>query len=144
MPVKPIPEGYHTVTPYLIVEGAAQLIDFMKAGLGAQERGRMAGPGGRIMHAEVSVGDSVIMLSDAGPENPPIAAMLHLYVEDADAYYQRALQAGATSIREPADQFYGDRSAGIRDAFGNQWWLATHIEDVPPEEMERRAAAMTP
>jgi uncharacterized glyoxalase superfamily protein PhnB len=141
MAVKPIPEGYHTVTPYLIVGGAAKLIDFMKAGLGAQERGRMAGPDGRIMHAEVAIGDSVIMLSDAGPENPPMTAMLHLYVEDADAVYRQALQAGATSIREPGDQFYGDRSAGVRDAFGNQWWLATHIEDVPPEEMEKRAAA---
>ncbi len=141
MPVKPIPDGYHTVTPYLVVEGAAKLIDFMKQAFGAEERGRMGPPGGPVMHAEVHIGDSVIMLADAGGENPPIPAMIHLYVEDADATYQRALQAGATSLREPADQFYGDRSGGVRDAFGNQWWVATHVEDVSPEEMEKRAAA---
>jgi len=142
MAVKPIPEGYHTVTPYLVVEGAAKLIDFVKAALGAEERMRMAQPDGTIMHAEVAIGDSVIMLADAGGENQPMPAMIHLYVEDADAAYQRALQAGAISLREPADQFYGDRSAGVRDAFGNQWWLATHIEDVSPEEMAKRSAAM--
>jgi PhnB protein len=139
--VKPIPEGYHSVTPYLIVEGASDLIDFTKQALGAQERMRMPGPGGQIAHAEIQIGDSVVMLSDASPENPPTSAMIHLYVPDADSVYSRALQAGATSLREPADQFYGDRSAGVKDKFGNQWWLATHVEDVPPEEMEKRAAA---
>jgi uncharacterized glyoxalase superfamily protein PhnB len=139
--VKPIPDGYHTVTPYLIVEGAARLIDFMKGAFGAEERGRMDGPGGRVMHAEVQIGDSVVMLSDPAPEFPARTAMLHLYVEDVDRVYQRAVQAGGTSVREPADQFYGDRSAGIDDGFGNQWYIATHVEDVAPEEMERRAAA---
>jgi uncharacterized glyoxalase superfamily protein PhnB len=142
MPVKPIPNGYHTVTPYLIVEGADKLIEFMKQAFGAQARGRMGPPDGPVMHAEVQIGDSVVMLADAGGENPPIPAMIHLYVDDADAFYQRALKAGASSLREPADQFYGDRSAGVKDAFGNQWWLATHVEDVSPEEMEKRAAAM--
>jgi PhnB protein len=144
MAVKPIPEGYHTVTPYLIVEGASDLIDFMKQGLGAEERMRMPQPDGKIGHAEMQVGDSVIMLSDANPDFPAMPAMIHLYVDDADAVYKRALAAGAMSVREPADQFYGDRSAGVKDAFGNQWYLATHVEDVSPEEMEKRMAAMQP
>ena len=141
MAVKPIPAGYHTVTPYLVVPGAAQLIDFMKQALGAEELSRMDRPDGTVMHAEVKIGDSRVMLGEAGGEVDPMPAMLHLYVEDADAVYQRALQAGATSLREPEDQFYGDRLGGVKDAFGNQWWLATHIEDVSPEEMARRAAA---
>ena len=141
MAVQPIPEGYHSVTPYLIVEGAAKLIDFAKAAFGAEERSRMAGPGGAIMHAEISIGDSVVMLSDAMAEFPPTKAMIHLYVPEVDAAYRSALAAGATSEREPADQFYGDRSASVRDAFGNRWYVATHVEDVSPEEMEKRAAA---
>ncbi len=141
MAVKPIPEGYHSVTPFLIVQGASKLIDFAKRAFGAEETFRMPGPGGAIMHAEMRIGDSMLMLSDATSENPPLAVMIHLYVEDADGVYKRALAAGAASLREPADQFYGDRSAGVKDAFGNQWWLATHIEDVPPEEMAKRAAA---
>src|SRR3990170_756028 len=143
MAVKPIPEGYHSVTPYLVVKNAAGLIDFMKEALVAEETFRMPGPGGVIMHAEMRIGDSMVMLADAaGAENPPMPAMIHLYVQDADGVYKRALQLGATSLREPADQFYGDRSAGVKDAFGNQWWIATHVEDVPPEEMERRQQAM--
>lgn len=142
MAVKPIPEGYHSVTPYLVVQGAAQLIEFMKEALGAEETFRMPTPSGGIGHAEVKIGDSMVMLGDAsGAENPPMPAILHVYVEDVDARYKRALQAGATSVREPADQFYGDRSAGVKDKFGNQWWLATHVEDVPPEEMAKRAQA---
>ena len=139
MAVKPIPDGYHSVTPYLIVNGAARLIDFMKQVFGAEETFRMDSPQG-IGHAEVRLGDSVIMLSDANEQNPPRTAMLHIYLPDVDAAYQKALRAGAKPVREPADQFYGDRSAGVEDVFGNQWWLATHIEDVPPDEMERRAA----
>jgi len=143
MAVKPIPEGYHSVTPYLVVKNAAGLIDFMKQALGAEETFRMPGPGGAIRHAEMRIGDSLVMLADAaGAENPPMPAMIHLYVPDADGLYKRALQLGATSLREPADQFYGDRSAGVKDAFGNHWWLATHVEDVSPEEMERRQQAM--
>ena len=141
MVVKPIPAGYHTVTPYLVVSGAAQLIDFMKQVFAAEELSRMARPDGTIMHAEVKIGDSRVMLGEASGEAAAMPAMIHLYVEDMDAVYQKALQAGATSLREPEDQFYGDRLGGVKDAFGNQWWLATHIEDVSPEEMARRAAA---
>jgi len=141
MAVKPIPDGYHSVTPYLVVAGAAKLIDFMKDVLRAEEMFRMDSPTG-VGHAELRVGDSVVMLADAeGSATGKVApAMLHIYVNDVDATYRRALAAGATSLREPADQFYGDRSGGVEDGFGNQWWFATHIEDVPPEEMERRAA----
>lgn len=142
MAVKPIPEGYHSVTPYLVVEGAGALIDFAKQALDAEETFRMPGPQGQIMHAELRLGDSMVMLADAsGADNPPMPAMIHLYVPDVDSYYKRALAAGATSLREPADQFYGDRSAGVQDKFGNRWWLATHVEDVPADEMEKRAAA---
>lgn len=140
MPVKPIPEGYHTVTPYLVVQGAAQLIDFLKQAFDAEEILRMTQPDGTIMHAEVKIGNSRVMMAEAQGEFTPMPAMLHLYVEDMDAVYRRALQAGATSLREPEDQFYGDRIGGVRDSFGNQWWIATHIEDVSAEEMARRAA----
>jgi uncharacterized glyoxalase superfamily protein PhnB len=138
MAVKPIPDGYHTVTPYLIVDRAAELIDFTKRAFGAEEMFRMPGPSGAIMHAEIRIGDSVVMLSDASTENPSTSTMIHLYVEDVDAVYQRAVEAGASSLREPENQFYGDRSGGVKDAFGNQWWLATHVEDVSPEELQRR------
>ena len=143
MAVKPIPDGYHSVTPYLVVEGANALIDFAKQAFDAVETYRMPGPGGAVMHAEIRIGDSMVMLADAsGAENPPMPAMMYLYVPDADDYYKRALAAGASSLREPADQFYGDRSAGVEDAFGNKWWLATHVEDVAPEELAKRAQAM--
>jgi len=138
MTVKPIPDGYHTVTPYLAVHGAAQLIDFLRQAFDAQERERHSMPDGSIMHAEVKIGDSVIMLSEAAGEWKPMPAMIHLYVNDCDAVYKKAIKAGATSVREPANQFYGDRSGGVRDACGNQWWISTHVEDVPPEEMQKR------
>lgn len=141
MAVKPIPDGYHSVTPYLIVQGAAGLIDFMKQVFNGEAFVRMERPDGTILHAEVRIGDSVVMLSDAGDESTPMPGMLHLYVNDADATYRRALAAGATSLQEPENQFYGDRSAGVKDQFGNQWWIATHIEDVSPEEMARRSEA---
>jgi len=137
MAVKAIPDGYHTVTPYLIVKGAAQLIDFLKEAFGAQETFRMPGPGG-IMHAEVKIGDSSVMMSDAMAEYGPMPTMIHLYVEDVDAVYKRALQAGATPVQELKDQFYGDRAGGVKDPFGNLWYIATHVEDVPMEELERR------
>ena len=139
MTVKPVPDGYHTVTPYLVVQDVAGLTDFLEQAFDAQEMVRMGSPGGSIMHAEVRIGDSMVMMGEAGENNPPMPAMLHLYLEDADAAYRRALEAGAISLREPEDQFYGDRTAGVKDDFGNQWWLATHIEDVTPEEMQRRA-----
>jgi PhnB protein len=141
MAVKPIPEGYNTVTPYLIVEGAQKLIDFLKQGFDAAERFSMPGPLGKIGHAEVQIGNSVVMLADASPRWKSTKTMLYLYVEDVDAVYKKAVAAGGKSVMEPANQFYGDRSAGVEDAFGNHWGIATHVEDVPPDELERRAEA---
>jgi uncharacterized glyoxalase superfamily protein PhnB len=141
MAVKPIPEGYHSITPYLTVPGAAKLLDFLKQAFEAEELHRMARPDGTIMHAEVRVGDSPVMMGEPMGSYEPMFGSLYLYVHDVDAVYKRALQAGATSTSEPADQFYGDRSAGIKDPVGNQWWIATHKEDVPPEEIARRAEA---
>ena len=139
MAVKPIPDGYHSVTPYLVVQGVAKLIDFLKQAFDAKEIERMAGPDGSVMHGEVRTGDSVVMMGEAWGESKPIAAALYLYVNDTDVTYRRALQAGATPLREPADQFYGDRSGGVKDPAGNQWWIATRKEDVSPEELARRA-----
>ena len=137
--VKPIPEGYHTVTPYLLVQGAEKLIDFMKNAFDAKETERYSMPDGSIGHAEVRIGDSVIMVADAqGDEYKPMAAGIHLYVEDCDVTYKRAIGAGATSVREPQDQFYGDRSAGVNDQFGNRWWFATRKEDLSKEEIFKR------
>jgi PhnB protein len=141
MAVKPIPEGYHTVTPYLIVEGAQKLIDFLKQGFDAAERFSMPGPDGKIGHAEVQIGNSVVMLADASPRWKSTKTMLYLYVEDVDAVYKKAVAAGGKAVMEPANQFYGDRSAGVEDAFGNYWGIATHVEDVPMDELERRAEA---
>ena len=141
MAVKPIPEGYHTVTPYLVVEGAGKLIDFLKQAFDAEVVFRMPGPNDTVGHAEVRIGNSMIMLADASAEHQAAPGMICLYVEDVDTLYQRAIAAGATSIKEPANQFYGDRSGGVKDASGIQWWISTHIEDVAPEEMEKRAAA---
>jgi uncharacterized glyoxalase superfamily protein PhnB len=139
--VKPIPEGYHTITPFLVVAGAEKLIDFLKQAFGAKETFRTALPDGTIKHAEIKIGNSMLMMGDAKGECAPSKSMFYLYVEDTDALYQSALAAGATSIMPPSDQFYGDRSGGVKDPFGNEWWIATHIEDVSSEEMEKRAAA---
>ena len=141
MAVKPIPEGYHTVTPYLAVEGAGRVLEFVKQAFGAEELFRMDTPDGKIGHAEVKIGDSVVMVADASTSDAGVAmaGMIHLYVDDIDKTYARALEAGATSLREPADQFYGDRTGGVKDSAGNHWWIATHVEDVPPEEMATRA-----
>jgi uncharacterized glyoxalase superfamily protein PhnB len=141
MAVKAIPEGYHTITPYLVVQGAPKLIEFLKQAFEAQERERITQPNGTIGHAEVKIGDSVVMMSEASDQWKPMPTGIYLYVNDSDAVYKRALQAGATSIMEPANQFYGDRSAGVRDPSGNHWWIATHQEDVPPEELKKRAEA---
>ena len=141
MAVKSIPDGYHTVTPYLTVQGAAKLIEFLKQAFAAQETERITQPDGTIGHAEVRIGDSVVMMTDSAGERKPMPSGIYLYVNDTDAVYKRALQSGATSIMEPADQFYGDRSAGVQDPCGNQWWIATHKEDVPPAELKKRAEA---
>ena len=148
MAANPIPEGYHTITPYLAVEDAAKAIDFYKQAFGAKERMRMDGPGGMVAHAEIQIGDSLIMLSDPFPQStirPPSerggpTASLFLYVEDVDAFVQKAVDAGATLTQPVEDQFWGDRWGTVTDPFGHHWQIATHVEDVPPEEMERRAA----
>jgi uncharacterized glyoxalase superfamily protein PhnB len=141
MAVKPIPEGYHTVTPYLIVKGVPTLIDFLKQAFDAKEIERHSQPDGSVMHAEVKIGDSILMMGEAAGKWNPMPAGFYLYVTDTDAVYKRALQSGATSVMEPADQFYGDRNAGVKDPSGNQWWIATHKEDVSREELAKRAEA---
>lgn len=140
MAVRHVPEGYHTATPYLVVPGVAKVIDFLSQTFDAKETERMTRPDGAIMHAEVRIGDSPIMLGEPAGQFQPMPASIYVYVTDTDAAYQRALRAGATSLMEPADQFYGDRNAGVRDPAGNVWWIGTHIEDVAPEEIARRAA----
>jgi PhnB protein len=148
--VKPVPDGHHTVTPYLILSNAAQGIEFYKRAFGATELMRLSAPGGRIGHAEIQIGDSRIMLADEHPQmgarspqtigGTPIT--LALYVEDVDAVAQRAIAAGAKVLKPVQDQFYGDRSGTVTDPFGHQWTIATHKEDVSLEEIERRAAAL--
>jgi len=141
MPVKAKPDGYHSVTAYLVVDGAARLIDFLQQTFDAEEVERFAAPGNRVGHAEVRIGDSVVMLGDAHGEHKAMKAMLYVYVDDVDATFQRALAAGGTSVQAPADHFYGDRSGGVKDPCGNVWYIATHIEDVSPAELKRRAQA---
>jgi len=144
--VKPIPDGYHTATPYLIVRDAAKAIDFYKQAFGASEIMRMAGPGGKVMHAEIKIGNSPIMLADEFPEwdarSPQAlggsASSILLYVEDVDALTNRAVAAGATVVRPVQDQFYGDRTGTVVDPFGHKWSIGTHKEDVSPEEMQKR------
>jgi uncharacterized glyoxalase superfamily protein PhnB len=133
-----IPAGYHTVTPYLTVKGVAGLIDFLKTTFDATEKEVLRRADGSIHHAEMQIGDSVVMMGEASGEWQPTGASLYVYVPDTDATYQRALAAGATSLREPVDQFYGDRSGGVKDAWGISWWLATHKKDVSTAEMEKR------
>lgn len=143
MAVKPIPEGYHTVTPSLVVKGAGKLIEFLKQAFGAEESFRMPTPSGEIMHAEVRIGDSTLMLADPmGPSPATTSSSLFLYVSDVDAMYKRAINAGATSASEPADMFWGDRVAQVRDPSGTHWSIATHKEDVSPAELQKRVAAM--
>jgi PhnB protein len=139
MAVKPIPDGYHSVQPYFIVKGAKSLLEFLKKVFDARETENMTGPDGIIMHAEVKIGDSTIMMADAQGPHQPTTAAVYVYVPDVDATYKKALAAGATSAMEPANQFYGDRHGGVKDQFGNSWWIATRIEDVSKEEMARRA-----
>jgi PhnB protein len=147
--VKPIPDGYPRVTPYLCCDGAGDAIDFYTKVLGAKEKMRMGGPDGKIGHAELELGDSVIMLADEHPQmgflspksvgGTPVT--ISVYVEDVDEVFERALKEGASSERAVENQFYGDRSGQFMDPFGHRWHIATHVEDVPPEEMEKRAAA---
>jgi PhnB protein len=149
MAANAIPEGYHTVTPYLAVDDAAAAIDFYTKALGAKETVRMPGPDGRIGHAELQIGDSHVMLSDPFPQastKPPkelggTSVSVMLYIDDVDAVFKQAVDAGATVAMEVDDQFWGDRMGSIVDPFGHSWTLATHVEDVPPEEMEKRMQA---
>ena len=144
-----VPEGYSTITPYLEVEDAEAAIDFYGRAFGAKERTRMQGPDGKIAHAELEIGDSVLMLSDPFPQfvtrNPKelggTSVGIFMYVENVDEVYKRAIDAGATSTMEPEDQFWGDRYGSVTDPFGHAWQLATHVEDVPAEEMAERAKA---
>jgi PhnB protein len=147
MATQPIPEGYRTATPYLVIDGAAEAIDYYKKAFGAKERMRMEAPDNRIGHAEIEIGDSLVMLSDAFPQSTTKAptelggttAGVFLYVEDVDSVVKKAVDAGATVTMEVADQFWGDRFGSITDPFGHSWSIATHVEDVPPEEMAERA-----
>ncbi len=149
MAVKPIPDGYHAVTPYLYIKDAARAIDFYKKAFGAVELFRMNGPNGCIGHAEIKIGDSHLMMADEAPQmgarSPQSyggsAVSFLIYVKDVDAMFNQALAAGATEQRPVKDQFYGDRSGTLEDPFGHVWTIATHMEDVPPDEMEKRAAA---
>ena len=146
---KAIPDDYQRVTPYLYIDGASTAIDFYCSVLGARERMRMPAPDGRIGHAELEIGDSVIMLADANPDmdvrsprsigGTPVA--LHVYVDDVDSVFGQAVEAGAKQLRPVENQFYGDRSGQFEDPFGHRWNVATHVEDVPPDEMAKRAAA---
>ena len=122
-----VPDGYHTVTPYLIVPDADAVLTFIEKAFGGRTRERHTDDDGLVMHAETTIGDSVIMVGQANDEWPPRRAMIHLYVDDADRVYRSALDAGATSVREPEDMHYGDRSGGVEDPWGNQWWMATRI-----------------
>jgi PhnB protein len=149
MATKPIPEGYNTVTPYLSVDDAARAIEYYEKAFGANERVRMAAPGGKIGHVELEIGNSLVMLADAFPQfttRPPTelggtSVSIMLYVEDVDAVVQRAADTGGRITMEVADQFWGDRFGAVTDPFGHVWTIATHVEDVPPEEMAERAKA---
>jgi len=148
--VKPIPEGYHSVTPYLCIKGASAAIEFYKNAFGAKELMRMPAPGDKIGHAEIQIGDSHVMLADEFPEMGFLSpqsvggspVMMHLYVEDVDATANKAVAAGAKVTKPVADQFYGDRSGQIRDPFGHNWYVSTHKEDVTPDEIDARRAKL--
>ena len=138
----PIPDGYHTVTPYLMTDSVRDLLQFTQNAFDAKIVEKMELPDGGIMHAEIKIGDSIIMMGQAREGAPAMPAMLYLYVEDCDAAYQKAIDAGAISEREPEDQFYGDRSGGVKDPLGNQWWFGTRVENVSMEEAMKRMMKM--
>ncbi|HEY8173565.1 MAG TPA: VOC family protein [Dehalococcoidia bacterium] len=146
MATKPIPDGYHSVTAYLYLDGASRAIDFYKKAFGAKERMRMPGPNDTVGHAELEIGDSVIMLADNPNRSPKelggATASMLIYVEDVDATFKRAIDAGATVLQPLENKFYGDRMGMVTDPFGQEWSLGTHVEDVSPEEMQKRSAKM--
>jgi PhnB protein len=139
---KPVPDGFHTVTPYLVVEDAGQLIEFVTKAFGATLRFAHKRPDGKVAHAEVQIGDSIVMMGSVQGDTKPIPTAIYMYVPNCDELYRRAVAAGGSSIGEPADQFYGDRHGGVKDPCGNSWWVATHIEDLSEQELARRMAAL--
>ena len=142
MAAKPIPDGHHSVTPYLTVRGAAKVIDFLKQAFGAETTFEpLKRPDGTIMHAEIKIGDSRVMIAEESEMAKATPSSLYLYVPDVDSVYQQAIKAGGKTIMEPLDMFYGDRSGGVKDPSGNSWMIATHKEDVAPQEMAKRAEA---
>jgi uncharacterized glyoxalase superfamily protein PhnB len=140
MAVKPIPDGYHTVTPYLAVKDVRKLLEFVTKAFDAEVKFQMPGPDGGIAHAEFRVGNSMVMCGQASEIHPPLPAMLYLYVNDVDATFAKAVAAGGEEVRPVTDQFYGDRSGGVKDPAGNQWHIGTHVEDVSPADLKKRAA----
>ncbi len=149
MAVKAIPDGYHSLTPYLVIKGAAEAIEYYTKVFGAEETVRMPGPGGGIMHAEVKIGNSMLMLADENPERGYLSpattggagVSIMLYTTDVDATFKKAVEGGAKAVQPPTDMFWGDRMANITDPFGHSWAIATHTKDVSPEEMEKAMQA---
>ena len=139
MTIDPVPQGFHTVTPYLVADDPAALIDFLTRAFDAEEMHRTHRPDGGVMHAQVRIGNSMVMMGGSMPDWPAMPTGLYLYVAEADKTFARAIEAGATSVMPPSDQFWGDRMGGVKDAWGNFWWIATHVEEVPPEEIAKRA-----
>ncbi len=142
MSVKPIPEGYNNVIPYLICNGTEKVIDFCKKVFDAKVDGIHKDDNGIVMHASIHIRDSAVMLSEGSENHPAAPSMMYIYVEDVDKVYKKAIDAGGISMREPTDEFYGDRSAGVKDSSGNQWWIGACIENVSDEEMKKRQEAM--
>ena len=140
--VKPVPEGLHTVTPYLVCDNAAALIQFIENAFNGKKSFEMKRDDNRIMHATVSIGDSTIMISDTMEGVNAVTGMLYLYLDNVDEVYAKAIKAKAAKVREPQTEFYGDRAGAVRDEWGNIWWIATHVEDVDEKELERRAKAV--
>jgi len=142
VPVRHIPDGYHTVTPYLTVRGAPKVIEFLKQAFGAElSHDPIKRPDGSIMHAQVKIGDSLVMIAEESDMAKATSSALYLYVPNVDAVFQQAVKAGGKTVMEPMDMFYGDRSGGVKDPSGNSWFIATHKEDVAPQELAKRAAA---
>jgi uncharacterized glyoxalase superfamily protein PhnB len=140
MKIKPIPDGYHTITPFLSVHGVAQVIEFLKKAFNAEEIEKYTRPDGSVVNAEIKIGNSMVMLSEKAKDQKVFPAMLYMYVENVDSVYLQAIQSGGKAIMEPMDQFYGDRSGGVEDAAGNQWWIATRKENISTEELSKRAS----
>jgi PhnB protein len=139
MSVRAIPDGYHTVTPYLTIRGATELLQFVQDAFEAVETECIRSPDGRVQHAQVKIGDSKVMMGEAPQDFQPMPGTLYLYVDDVDGWFDRAVRAGGEVLEQPEDKFYGDRTAAVKDASGNRWYMATHVEDVAPEELARRA-----